>query len=172
MHWERWWWWEIRESRRLRMRGRRRTDDRIHATVLQALDAAFSLYGIHYAMENPKAQLGLRPLVLALERSGRLYCRRVNYCQYQHISAKDTNVWTTVSAWQPMGLSGSCLCRAATGYCSRNKRRTGGIGAKTGRCNHDYVVGGLAATAFKRPAKDEMQNRVPTNLQKELLQAM
>ena len=36
----------------------------------------------------------------------------------------------------------------------------------------DYVVGGLAAKAFKGPAKDEMHNRVPANLLKELLQAM
>ena len=48
-------------------------DDMIHATVLQALDATFNLYGIHYAVENPKTQLGLRLMVLALERSGRLY---------------------------------------------------------------------------------------------------
>ena len=43
------------------------------------------------------------------------------------------------------------------------------INAKTGRRNHDYVVGGLAAKAFKGPAKDEVQNRVPANLLKELL---
>ena len=147
-------------------------DDGIHATVLRALDAAFNLYGIHYAVENPKAQLGLRPVVLAQERSDRLYCRRVNYCQYQHIFAKDTNVWTTVAAWKPRGLSGTGLCRAATGYCSKNKKKTGEINAKTGRWNHDYIVGGLASKAFKGPAKDEMQNRVPANLLKELLQAM
>jgi hypothetical protein len=147
-------------------------DDGIHATVLRALDAAFNLYGIHYAVENPKAQLGLRPVVLAQERSDRLYCRRVNYCQYQHIFAKDTNVWTTVAAWEPRGLSGTGLCRAATGYCSRNKKKTGEINARTGRWNHDYIVGGLASKAFKGPAKDEMQNRVPANLLKELLQAM
>ena len=40
-------------------------DGGIHATVLRALDAAFNLYGIHYAVENryPKAQLGMRPVV-------------------------------------------------------------------------------------------------------------
>ena len=111
-------------------------DDGIHATVLKALDAAFNLYGIHYAVENPKAQLGLRPVVLAQERSGRLFCRRVNYCQYSHIFAKDTNVWTTVSAWMPKGLSGNGLCRAATRYCAKNKKKTGAISAKTGRWNH------------------------------------
>ena len=89
-----------------------------------------------------------------------------------HFAKEDTNVWTTVAAWEPMGLSGNGLCRAATGYCSRNKRKTGEISAKTGRWNHDFVVGGLAAKAFKGPAKDEMQNRVPANLLKELLQAM
>ena len=68
---------------------------------------------------------------------------------------KVTNVWTTVAAWQPMGLSGSGLCRAATGYYSKNKRRTGGVSTKTGRWNHDYVVGGLTVKAFKRPAKDK-----------------
>ena len=43
---------------------------------------------LHYAVETPKAQLGMRPVVLAQERSSRLYCRRVNYCQYNHIFAK------------------------------------------------------------------------------------
>ena len=143
-----------------------------HATALRALDAAFNLYGIHCAVENPKAQLGLRPVMLAQERNGRLFCRRVNHCQYQHTSPKDTNVWTTVATWKPRGLSGTGRCRAATGYCSKNKKKTGEINAKTGRWNHDYVVGGLAAKAFKGPAKDEMQNRVPANLLKELLQAM
>ena len=71
-----------------------------------------------------------------------------------------------------MGLSGDGLCRAATGYCSRNMRKTGEISTKTGRWNHDYVVGGLAAKVSKGPTKDEMQNRVPANLLKELLQAM
>lgn len=57
-------------------------EDGIHATVLRALDAAFNLYGIHYVVENPKAHLGLRPVVLAQEHIGRLVCRRVSYCQY------------------------------------------------------------------------------------------
>ena len=30
-------------------------DDGIHSTVLRALDVDFNLYGIHYAVENPKA---------------------------------------------------------------------------------------------------------------------
>ena len=55
-------------------------------------------------------------------------------------------------------MSGTGLCRAATGYCSKNKKKTGEISAKTGRWNHDYVVGGLTAKAVKGPAKDEMQN--------------
>jgi len=46
----------------------------------------------------------------------------------------------------------SSLCRAATGYCSKNKKKTGEISAKTGRWNHDYVVGKLAAKAVKGPA--------------------
>ena len=36
-----------------------------HATVLRVLGVAFDPYGIHYAVENPKAELGLRPVVLA-----------------------------------------------------------------------------------------------------------
>ena len=90
---------------------------------------------LHYAVETPKAQLGMRPVVLAQERSSRLYCRRVNYCQYNHIFAKDTNVWTTVSAWIPKGLSGNGLCMrsAATGYCAKNRKKTGAIRLKTGR---------------------------------------
>ena len=39
------------------------------ASVLQALDAAFNLCGIHWAVENPNAQLGRRPMLLSLMRS-------------------------------------------------------------------------------------------------------
>ena len=75
----------------------------------------------------------MRPVVLAQERSARLFCRRVNYCQYNHTFAKDTNVWTTVSAWIPKGLSGNGLFRAATGYCAKNRKKTGATSLKTGR---------------------------------------
>jgi hypothetical protein len=66
------------------------------ASVLQALDAAFNLYGIHWAAENPNAQLGRRPVLLSQMRSGRVKCGRASYCQYDHIFAKDTCVRTTV----------------------------------------------------------------------------
>ena len=148
-------------------------DDHVHATVLQALDAAFNLYGIYYAVENPNAQLGRRPVVLALQRSTRLVCHRLNYCQYKHIFAKDTNVWTTVSTWTPKGLSGNGLCRAATDYCRKNKRPpTGKVSEETGCWNHIWVIGGAASKAVKGPTKDELQNRVPALLLKEILQAL
>ena len=148
-------------------------DDHVHATVLQALDAVFNLYGIHYAVENPNAQLGRRPVVLALQRSTRLVCHRLNYCQYKHIFAKDTNVWTTVSAWTPKGLSGNGLCRAATDYCRKNKRPpTGKVDEETGNWNHIWVIGGAASKAVKGPTKDELQNRVPALLLHEILQAL
>ena len=108
-------------------------EDGIHATVLRTLETAFSLYAIYYVVENPKAQLGLRPVVLAQERSGRLFCKRVNYCQYNHIIANDTKVGTTVSAWSPKGLSGDGLCRATTGYCAKNRKKTGEVNPTTGR---------------------------------------
>jgi hypothetical protein len=139
-------------------------DDGIHATVLRALDAAFNLYGIHYAVENPKAQLGLRPVVLAQERSGRLYCRRVNYCQYQHIFSKDTNVWTTVAAWEPRGLSGTGQCRAATGYRSKNKKETGEISRSAPRQG-----GGATTTSSEgwhpRHSRDQRRTRCRTGCQ-------
>ena len=37
-------------------------DDCVHATALQALDAAPNPYGIHYAVEDPMAQLGRGPV--------------------------------------------------------------------------------------------------------------
>ena len=72
---------------------------------------------MHYAIENPRASLRLRPLMLSLVQSERVQLELVNYCQYSHIFAKATNVWTTVG-WTPKGASGTGLCRAETGYCS------------------------------------------------------
>jgi hypothetical protein len=61
------------------------------ASVLQALDAASNLYiyGIHWAVpvEDSNAQLGRGPAMLALVRSCRVQCGRINYCQHDHPSA-------------------------------------------------------------------------------------
>ena len=118
------------------------------------------------------AQLGRRPVILAQQRSTRLCCHRINYCQYRHIFAKDTNVWTTVAAWEPKGMSGTGLCGAATGYCRGNKKPTGEDNPETGRWNHLNVIGGPAWKAVKGSSKDEMQNRVPALLLLEILHAM
>ena len=154
-------------------------DDDIHETVLQALDAAFNLYGIHYAVENPMAQLGRRPVILAQQRSTRLRCHRLNYCQYRHRFAKDTNVWTTVAGWSPKGASGTGMCRAATDYCrglcyhdKGCRKPIGEVNPDTGRWNHINVIGGPAWKAAKGSSKDELQNRVPALLLLEILQAM
>ena len=88
------------------------------ASVLQALDAAFNLHGIHWMVENPNAQLGKRPVLLSLMRSDRVKCGRVRYCQYGHILAKDTCVRTTVLQWVPKGRSGTGMCRKETSNCS------------------------------------------------------
>ena len=139
------------------------------ASVLQALDAAFNLYGIHWAVENPNAQLGRRPVLLSLMRSGRVKCGRVNYCQYDHIFAKDTCVRTTVLQWTPKGRSGTGMCRKETGNCSS---KTGFFNQQTRRWNHHNTIGGKAARSVKGPSKDEVQNRVPLKLLLEILQAL
>ena len=96
---------------------RARNHDRLALVVVTALDALYNLYGVHYAIGNPRASLRMRPLMLSLVQSERVRLELVNYCQYNHIFAKDTNVWTIVG-WTPKGASGTGLCRAATGYCS------------------------------------------------------
>ena len=40
------------------------------ASALQSLNAAFNLYGIHWAVENPNAQLGKSPILLSLVGRG------------------------------------------------------------------------------------------------------
>ena len=141
------------------------------ASVLQALDAAYNLYGIHWAVENPNAQLGKRPVLLSLMRSGRIQCVRVNYCQYGHIFAKDTCVRATVlqCLWVPRGRDGTGQCRKETGYCSP---KTGFIKKETSRWNHHSTIGGKATRSVKGPSKDEVQNRVPMKLLLEVLQAL
>ena len=110
--------------------------------------------------------------MLPQQRSTRLRCHRVNYCQYRQIFAKDTNVWTTVAAWTPKGMSGIGLCRAASDYCRRGKKATGEDNTNTGRWNHINVIGGPTWKAVEGSSKDEMQNRVPAMLLLEILRAM
>ena len=88
-------------------------------------------------MENPNAQLGKRPVMLALMRNGRVKCDRMNYCQYDHIFAKDTCVMTTVVQWIPRGRSGTGMCVHVQegGKCST---KTGSFNEKTRRWNHPY----------------------------------
>ena len=129
----RWWWREARGS----LRHQRHRSPESVGRCLQ-----FNLYGTHYtchyAVENPKAAQGLggkRPVVLAQERRGRLYCRRLDYCQYGHIFAKDTNVWAAIATREPKGtgISGDGKRRAATDYCRRNKKKSGEVNQRTGR---------------------------------------
>ena len=144
--------------------------DRLALVVVTALDALYNLYGVHYAIENPRASLRMRPLMLSLVQSERVRLELVNYCQYSHIFAKATNVWTTVG-WEPKGSSGTGLCRAETGYCSS---KTGFIKEDTGRWNHYNVIAGEHSRSIKGSVlvKDELQNRVPAKLLTEILVAL
>ena len=49
------------------------------------------------------------------------------------------------------------MCKAATDYCRRDRRKTGEVNPDTGRWNHLRVIS--AAKAVKGPTKDELQNR-------------
>jgi hypothetical protein len=149
---------------------RARNHDRLALVVVTALDALYNLYGVHYAIENPRASLKKRPLMLSLVQSEWMRLELVNYCQYSHIFAKDTNVWTTVG-WTSKGASGTGLCRAATGYCSS---KAGSLMEDTGRWNHHNVIAGDYTRSVKGSTliKDELQNRVPSRLMAEILAAL
>ena len=149
---------------------RARNHDRLALVVVTALDALYNLYGVHYAVENPRASLRMRPLMLSLVQSARVRLELVNYCQYSHIFAKDTKVQTTVG-WTPKGGSGTRLCRAATGYCSS---KAGSLMEDTGRWNHHNEIAGDYTRSVKGSAliKDELQNRVPSRLLAEILAAL
>ena len=121
------------------------------------------------AVENPNAQLGKRPVLLSLMRSGRVMCGRVNYCQYEHVFAKDTCVRTTVLQWIPRGRSGTGRCRKATGNCSF---KTGFFNEETRRWDHYKTTRDKAAKSVKGPSKDGVQNRVPLKLLLEILEAL
>ena len=56
-----------REPRTPRARNR----DRL-ALVVAALDALYNLYDVHYAIENPRASLRMRPLMMSLVQSERV----------------------------------------------------------------------------------------------------
>ena len=142
----------------------------LSGVVVTALDALYNLYGVHYAIENPRAGLRMRPLMTSLVQSERVRLELVNYCQYSHICAKTTNVWTIVG-WTPEGGSGTGLCRAATGYCSS---KTGSLREDTGRCNNHNVIARDHTRSVKGSVlvKDELQNKVPSRLLTEILAAL
>ena len=144
--------------------------DRLALVVVTALDALYNLYGVHYAIENPRASLRMRPLMLSLVQSERVRLELVNYCQYNHIFAKETNVRTIVGL-TPKGASGTGLCRAATGYCSS---KTGFIKESTGRWNHYNVIAADHSRSITGSVlvKDELQNRVPSKLLSEILSVL
>ena len=102
-------------------------------------------------------------------RSGRVKCGRVNYCQYDHIFAKDTCVRTTVLQWVPKGRRGTGMCRKETGSCSTKTRF---FNQQTHGWNRHNTIGGKAARSVKGSSKDEVQNRVPLRLLLEFLQAV
>ena len=147
-----------------------RNHDKLALVVITALDALYNLYGVHYAVENPRASLRMRPLMRSLLRSSRVRQELVNYCQYGHIYHKETNVWTTVG-WTPVGRSGTGLCRAATGYCTEEQ---GYVNEDTGYWRHRYVIAGDYSRSVKGPTvlQEEMKNRVPAELLSEILVAL
>ena len=89
--------------------------------------------------------------MLALMKSGRVKCGRVNNCQYDHIFANDTCVRTTVVQWVPRGRSGTGMCRKETGNCST---KTDFFNKKTHRWNHRTTIGGKTVRSVKGPSKD------------------
>ena len=109
-------------------------DDGMHATILRALDACWMQQlhstsircSLQYAIENPKKHLGIRPVVLAQERSIRMYRLQANELLSVPAHLRQGHqrvVWTTVVAWEPKEMSGNGLWDAATGYCKENKKK-------------------------------------------------
>ena len=87
--------------------------------------------GVRWALENPVGSLVRRPYMRAMDG----YIRQVDYCAYGRDDMKPTNIWTSVSGWNPVGTTGTGKC-LGKGRClamqgSRHKRSvTGGRKAK------------------------------------------
>ena len=59
---------------------RARNHDQLALVVVTALGALYNLYGVHYAMKDPRASLRARPFMLSLAQSKRVRLELVNYC--------------------------------------------------------------------------------------------
>ena len=66
----------------------------------------WQLRGARWAMENPVGSLVRRPYMRAVDR----YLRQVDYCAYGRDDMKPTNIWTSVSGWNPKGTTGNGKC--------------------------------------------------------------
>ena len=152
----------------------------------RVLGAAPNLYGVQYAVENPRAQLGMEavllvlPALVLLAAGAAASCTAgepttANYCQCVHLCQGYQRVGDSGSMGAK-GLERQRLCRAATGYCRKDKGEAGEISAKAGRWSHLVVIGGGTAKAAmaKEHTKGEPanMNRVPAMLLLGLLQEM
>ena len=111
--------------------------------------------------------------IVSLVRSSRVRQELVKYCQYGHLYCKETKVWTTVG-WTPKGRSGTGLCRAPTGYCTKEQGYVY-IDKDTKHWRHRYVIGGDHSRSVKGAPtvlQEELKNRVPAELLSGILGAL
>ena len=133
---------------------------------MEALIAASEVLGIHFVVENPRAQMELRPVMRAVVKAGTVVKKVVNYCVYGHLYNKPTTLWTTVRTWVPRGSSGDGRCSA------RGRCEFGGISEETGRYRHHKIIAGGKDRAVDNSKKAPLRNRVPGQLISEILQCI
>ena len=94
------------------------------------------LRGLHYnfMFENPKAPLRQRPYMQlsAWPRVLDVVRQTVDICAFGHYYRKGTDLWTSLTSWQPQGLTGDSRCHQQCGQ--------GSIGPTTGSFRHFFAL--------------------------------
>jgi hypothetical protein len=90
----------------------------------------------------------------------------VNYCAYGMTYKKPTHIWTTLTEWQPKGLTESGMCNRKCGQLIER----GPHEKATLRSRHKHSIAGEASRLPPGPNRKQQLWKLPTLLQTELLE--
>jgi hypothetical protein len=123
-------------------------------------------------LENPVGSLTHRPFMQDIEWISQTTKHTVNYCAYGATYKKPTHIWTTMTDWQPKGVTGSGRCEGKCGQLISTGPHEKEEGGKKHRKRHIHAIAREAARLPPGPNRKQQLWSIPQQLQLELLQVI
>ena len=143
--------------------------DSLVKAILQGIEAARKCgWQFSYTLENPRASLRRRPYMNCERWSSWMQATRkvVDYCSYGLPYRKTSDLWTSLSSWEPKGSTGSGRCERR---CGQGKWAVNENGRLTFR--HHINLAQDPKDGIRGKGARSMLNSLPSELSREFLTA-